>query len=103
MRDAGTRGWDALCLYVRYAGVSIRAQMQYRASFAMLAFAQLLVTATEIVGIWALFARFGSLKGWRLAEVALFYGIVNVAFSVAESVARVSAPIYVSWRRRSDP
>src|SRR4051794_16066988 len=79
---------DSLRLYLRYAGVSVRAQMQYRASFLMLASGQLLITGAEFLGIWALFHRFGSLRGWRLAEVALLYGCVNVAFALADAFAR---------------
>ena len=35
-----------------------------------------------------LFERFGRLRDWSLAEVALFYGIVNTAFAVSEAFAR---------------
>jgi ABC-2 type transport system permease protein len=79
---------DALCLYGKYVSVSIRSQMQYRASFVMMAVGHFLVTGIEILGIWALFARFGSLRGWQLPEVALFYGLSHVAFATAEAVAR---------------
>ena len=75
-------------LYFRYLGVSIRSQMQYRASFVMLAAGHFLVTGSEVLGIWALFSRFGSLRGWRLAEVALFYGLIHVAFAIADAVGR---------------
>jgi len=62
--------------------------MQFRASFIMLSVGSFLTSGIEILGIWALFDRFKSLGGWRLEEVALFYGLVNVAFAVAEAVAR---------------
>jgi ABC-2 type transport system permease protein len=62
--------------------------MQYRASFIMLAIGHFFVTGIEILGIWALFDRFGSLRGWSLAEVALFYGMINIAFAIAEAVGR---------------
>src|SRR2546423_14338654 len=62
--------------------------MQYRASFLMLAAGQLLITGIDFLGIWALFSRFGSLRGWRLPEVALFYGVTNVAFAIAEAFGR---------------
>lgn len=78
-------GWR---LYWRYVGISIRAQMQYRASFIMLSVGHFLSTGIEFLGVWALFARFGNLKGWTLPEAALFYGLVNVAFALAEAVAR---------------
>ena len=73
---------DALRLYTRYLGISIRGQMQYRASFVMGTVGQFLVTAIEFLGIWALFDRFGSLHSWSLPEVALFYGVVSVGFAI---------------------
>ncbi len=79
---------DALLLYLRYVGISVRGQMQYRASFWMLSAANVVTTGIEFLGIWALFDRFGSLRGWSLPEVALFYGTVNVAFALAEAVGR---------------
>ncbi len=79
---------DTLRMYLRYVGISIRGQMQYRASFVMSAVAQFVTIATEFLAIWALFDRFGSQKGWSRPEVALFYGIVNIAFSLAETIGR---------------
>jgi len=77
-----------LRLYLRYLGISVRSQLQYRASFIMLSVGHLLVTATEFLGILVLFERFGHLEGWRLEEVALFYGIISVAFALADAGAR---------------
>jgi len=62
--------------------------MQYRASFIMLTLSTFAITGAEFVAVWVLFDRFGSLQGWRLAEVAMFYGAVNAAFAIAESSAR---------------
>ena len=75
-------------LYFRYLGVSFRSQLQYPASFIMMTVGHLVVTAIEFFGLWALFDRFGSLRDWALAEVALFYGMVHVAFAIAEAAAR---------------
>ena len=79
---------DAVRLYVRYLGVSLRAQMQYRASFVMNVLGHFLITCIEFFSMWALFDRFGSIRGWRLEEAALFYGIVHLSFSLAEGGAR---------------
>ncbi len=79
---------DALRLYFRYVGISVRSQMQYRASFLLGAFGQFLLTGLEFVAIWALFERFHDIDGWRLPEVALLYGIANVAFALAEGAGR---------------
>lgn len=79
---------DGLRLYFRYLGLSIRGQMQYKASFLMLSLGHLAVTGIEFLTVWALFARFGSLEGWTLAEVALFYGLVNTAFAFSDAASR---------------
>ncbi len=79
---------DALRLYFRYLGVSVRAQMQYRASFIMMSLGHMLVTGIEFLGLVVLFSRFGSLRGWTLPEVALLYGLVNMTFAIADAVAR---------------
>lgn len=79
---------NAFRLYLRYLGISIRAQMQYRASFVMLSFGLMVATGVEFLGIWALFERFGSLREWRLPEVALLYGMVNMSMAVAKATIR---------------
>ena len=79
---------DGLSLYLRYLAISLRAQLAYRATFVMKTIGHLLVTGVEFFGIWALFARFGTLGGWRLHEVALLYGMVDVAFSLADAFGR---------------
>ena len=62
--------------------------MQYRVSFVMLSFGHLLATGVEFVAILVLFGRFGNLQGWSLHEVAFLYGMVNIAFSIADAAAR---------------
>lgn len=79
---------DAARLYARYVSTSMRGQMQYRASFVMQTMGHFVITVLEFLGIWALFDRFGSLRQWRLADVALFYGMINVAFSIADATSR---------------
>ena len=86
---------DIWGLFWKMIGVSARAQMQYRASFLMMTLGQLLTTSTEFLAIWALFQRFGSLRGWGLAEVALFYGMTNIAFALAEGIGAIfSSSLY---------
>ena len=75
-------------LYGRMLALSIRGQMQYRASFILLAIGSFLTTAAEAVGVWALFDRFGMMLEWRLEHIAFLYGLVNVAFSCAEASSR---------------
>lgn len=76
-------GWR---LYLRLLATSIRSQMQYRASFLLAAFGSFLVSGTEIVGIWALFERFDRLGNWQLAEIAIFYGTIGIAFAIGDAL-----------------
>jgi len=62
--------------------------MQYRASFVMQTVGHLVITATEFLGMVILFDRFGRLGTWRLEEVALFYELINIAFSFADAFSR---------------
>ncbi|MGD8416842.1 MAG: hypothetical protein PVH91_07285, partial [Pseudomonadales bacterium] len=84
----GHVGVGSLALYGRLVSQSIRAQLQYRLSFVLMATGHFVTSVVEAVGIWALFDRFGMLGRWSLAEVAFLYGIVNVAFPISEAVAR---------------
>jgi ABC-2 type transport system permease protein len=79
---------NALRLYLRLLGVSVRGQMQYRVAFIISAIGHFGTTVVEAVGVWALFDRFGGLIGWTLPQVALFYGTVNVSFAFTDALAR---------------
>lgn len=79
---------NAVRLYARYIGVSIRGQMQYRASFLMQTFGQFIVNIVDFVAIWALFARFGTLGGWTLPEAAVLYGLVHTQWGFADATGQ---------------
>jgi ABC-2 type transport system permease protein len=77
-----------LKLYGRYVRQSVKGQLQYPAAFLIFSVSQLLATGGEIVAIWALFHRFSQVVGWRLPEVAVFYGVVNISFAIADAITR---------------
>lgn len=79
--------WNGLQLYWRYVMLSLRGQLQYRAAFLLAALGQFLVNGMEFLGVWALFERFGHVAGWRLPEVALFYGVVHCTFACADALS----------------
>ena len=79
---------NALRLYGRYALISLRAQLEYRASFVMQTIGQFVLTGVEFLGIWALVSRFGSISGWTLPEIAFFYGLISISWGIADAVAR---------------
>jgi ABC-2 type transport system permease protein len=77
---------NGLRLYVRYVAISLRSQVQYRASFFLQTSAMFVAAGAELVGVWALFTRFGSLNDWTLPEAAVFFGTVYMAFATADAL-----------------
>jgi ABC-2 type transport system permease protein len=77
---------DAIALYFRLIGQSLRAQLSYRASFVAYLLAAFLATGGEFIVVCLAFRRFGSLGGWRLEDVALLYGIVGSAMALADMI-----------------
>lgn len=80
--------WNSVRLYFHYASLSFRSQMEYRTSFFIRSLAHFTITGVEFLGLVALFQRFGHIEGWTLPQVGMFYGIVSVAFAIAEAVPR---------------
>ncbi|MES2010667.1 MAG: ABC-2 family transporter protein [Pseudomonadota bacterium] len=78
----------SLALFARLVMASLSGQARYPASALMLTVGQFLVTGIEVVAVWALFHRFGDVQGWRIGEVALFYGLVNCMFAIADALGR---------------
>ena len=78
----------SLALFWRLARASLSAQARYPASALLLMLAQLLGTGIEVVATWALFHRFGQVQGWTFGEVAVFYGLANCMFAVADALGR---------------
>lgn len=73
---------------LRFLSLSLRSQLQYRASFFLLVAGHFLSTFIDIFGIWVLFDRFKVIEGWTLPELCLIYGIIHMGFAIAESFAR---------------
>ena len=78
----------SLVLFARLVRASLAGQARYPASALMLTFGQFLGTGIEVVAVWALFHRFGEVQGWHIGEVALFYGLVNCMFAIADALGR---------------
>jgi ABC-2 type transport system permease protein len=79
---------DNLKLLFLLIRLSVKGQMQYKANFVLWTFGAGLVVGVEFWGLWTLFSHFGGLKDWKMEEVCLLYGIVNIAFALAEMCGR---------------
>jgi ABC-2 type transport system permease protein len=79
---------NGLRLYGRYVAVSWRAQMQYPGAFIATTLGAFATTVVDFIALWALFARFRQIDGWRFDEVAILYGVISVGFAIADGLTR---------------
>lgn len=77
-----------MLLYFKYLKILLQAQLQYRVSFWLLTAGQFLVPFSTFAGLYFLFARFGSIKGWDFFEAALCFAVIHMAFAISECFAR---------------
>lgn len=75
-------------LFLRFLSLHLRAQMQYKASFALAVFAQIVSSLGTAAGVYFLYLRFGVIEGFTFAEVMLCFATVLMAFSLAECFFR---------------
>jgi ABC-2 type transport system permease protein len=68
--------------------ILFKSQMQYRASFWLLAAGQFLIPFSVFAGLYFLFERFGQIRGWTFDEVALCFAVIHLSFSLSECFAR---------------
>lgn len=79
---------NGIRLWLRYLRASLAGQVRYPGAFALQLAGHLATTLMGFAAILILFRRFGTLHGWSVGQVALFYGLVNVEFALAEMVGR---------------
>lgn len=75
-------------LYLKYFGIHLRSQMQYKKSFFMMTLGQCLVAFSGYLSIYFMFTRFSSVRGFEYNEVLLCYSVVLGAFSLSECFFR---------------
>ena len=69
-------------MYRRCLGAHLRAALEYEADFWILVVASIMMQATGVIFLGAVFARIPTLAGWTLAEVVLIYSLVVIAEGV---------------------
>lgn len=75
---------DGLALWGRLIGARMRAQLQYRTSFALDILGNFLISFLDFAVILVIFSNVPQLGGWSVAEVALLYGIACLAFALTD-------------------
>ena len=81
----GLLRWRA-ALYVHLIGARVRAQLQYRLSFALDLAGTCFITFVDFLAIVVLFAHLPRLAGWSLPEVAFFYAMATFSFGLTDLI-----------------
>lgn len=74
-------------LYRHYIAINIRSMMQFKSSFVLTMIGQFLVSFNVFLGIYYMFKRFPSVRGYSYSEVILCFAIMLMEVSMAELVA----------------
>lgn len=75
---------ELLSIYGHLVGARIRAQLEYRTSFALNTIGSFLATLLDFVAITVLFAHLPHLAGWSLHEVAFLYACSQISFALTD-------------------
>src|ERR1051325_9926335 len=77
--------------WIRFAGAllatNLKASLMLRGAFAMQVIFMALNNLTFFVFWWVLMRRVPDIRGWRLADIELMFGIVAVAVGLAVTIA----------------
>ena len=74
-------------LYKQYFLIQLKSAMQYKTSFFLTCIGQFLVSFNVFIGIYFMFQRFHTVKGYSYNEVLLCFGITLMEFGLAEAFA----------------
>ena len=75
-------------IYLKYLKLMIKSCLQYRASLWIGVAAQFFQSFFSFLGIYLLFERFGTIKGWAFTEVAICFAITQMSFAIAQCFSR---------------
>ncbi len=75
-------------LYCKFLSLHLKSALTYRASFLLSCLGTLLGTVNVFLGVVFLLNRFGSIGGYTLPQLALCFGVILLATSLAECFAR---------------
>ena len=79
---------DSIRLYIKSCRMLMRCQMQYRTSFLLNCFSQLMMLGTELAAVLLLMNRFTYLGQWNTGEIIFFFGLISMSFYLCEAFAR---------------
>lgn len=85
-------------LYLKYASIILRCQLQYKSSFIMTAVGQFLASFTIFLGVYFMLSRYNTVNGFTFSEILLCFAVMLSSFSISECFLRGfdSFPVIIS-------
>jgi ABC-2 type transport system permease protein len=77
------KAWSLIAGYLRH---NLMAAMEYRAAFLLQAFGMALNNVIFLFFWWVLFTRLPSIRGWTMPMVATVFGLVALAYGLANAL-----------------
>lgn len=77
-----------LKLYFKIVTKSLAMQMEYSLSFVLQIISFFVLYLAQFGATCILFQRFNTIAGWTLGEVCIFYGLINVSFSISDIITQ---------------
>jgi len=74
-----------LSTYRRLVGARIRADWQYRTSFALFLLGQTLAASADVAAVAVIFSNVETLAGWAPYEVVFLYGVSGISFALGDT------------------
>lgn len=79
---------DHFKLYLKSCRMLMKSQWQYRTSFILQTFSQLIMMGTELLAVIFLINRFTNLGQWSGGEILFFFGVIITSFYLTETFGR---------------
>jgi ABC-2 type transport system permease protein len=77
---------ETFTLYLRLLNLTLRGQMQYRASFILSLISTGLISLFEFGALLLVLIELETLAGWTIAELAVLYGLVEFSFGLMDNI-----------------
>lgn len=75
-------------LYFKIVSKSLATQMEYGLSFSLQVISFFILYLAQFGAIFLLFQNFDTIAGWKLSEICVFYGLINISYSLSDIITQ---------------
>jgi len=75
-------------LFLKYAEINLKSQLQYKANFLLLTLGQFLISFATFIGVYFMLSIINIVDGFTYGQVLLCFATMNLAFSLTEILTK---------------